>query len=65
VLKRISGSKKEGVNGQCRKLRVHNKGLHNLYISSNTSVPGALSLELKRPGREADYLPTSSVEVKE
>jgi hypothetical protein len=28
-------------------------------------VPGALSLEIKRLGREADYSPSSSVEVKE
>jgi hypothetical protein len=28
-------------------------------------VPGALSLEVKRPGREADHSPPSSVEVKE
>jgi hypothetical protein len=28
-------------------------------------VPGALSLGLKRPGREADHLPPSSAEVKE
>jgi hypothetical protein len=27
-------------------------------------VPGALSLEVKRPGREADYSPPSSAEVK-
>jgi hypothetical protein len=28
-------------------------------------VPGALSLEVKRPGREADHSPPSSAEVKE
>jgi hypothetical protein len=28
-------------------------------------VPGALSLEAKRPGREADHSPPSSAEVKE
>jgi hypothetical protein len=28
-------------------------------------VPGALSLEVKRPGREADHLPPSSGEFKE
>jgi hypothetical protein len=28
-------------------------------------VPGALSLGVKRPGREADYSPPSSAEVKE
>jgi len=28
-------------------------------------VPGALSLGVKRPGREADYSPLSSAEVKE
>jgi hypothetical protein len=28
-------------------------------------VPGALSLELKRPGREADHSPPSSAEIKE
>jgi hypothetical protein len=28
-------------------------------------VPGALSLWVKRPGREADYSPPSSAEVKE
>jgi hypothetical protein len=28
-------------------------------------VPGALSLGVKRPGREADHLPQSSAEVKE
>jgi hypothetical protein len=28
-------------------------------------VPGAVSLEVKRPGREADYLPPPSAEVKE
>jgi hypothetical protein len=28
-------------------------------------VPGALSLEVKRQGREADHLPPSSAEVKE
>jgi hypothetical protein len=28
-------------------------------------VPGALSLVLKRPGREADHSPPSSAEVKE
>jgi hypothetical protein len=28
-------------------------------------VPGALSVEVKRPGREADHSPTSSAEVKE
>jgi hypothetical protein len=28
-------------------------------------VPGALSLRVKRPGREADHSPPSSVEVKE
>jgi hypothetical protein len=28
-------------------------------------VPGALSLEVKRPGREADHSPQSSAEVKE
>jgi hypothetical protein len=28
-------------------------------------VPGALSLEVKRPGREADHWPPSSAEVKE
>jgi len=28
-------------------------------------VPGALSLGVKRPGREADHLPPSSAEVKE
>jgi len=27
-------------------------------------VPGALSLELKQPGREADHSPPSSTEVK-
>jgi hypothetical protein len=27
-------------------------------------VPGALSLGVKRPGREADYSPLSSAEVK-
>jgi hypothetical protein len=29
------------------------------------SVPGALSLRLKRPGRKADHSPPSSVDVKE
>jgi hypothetical protein len=28
-------------------------------------VPGALSLRVKRPGREADHSPQSSAEVKE
>jgi hypothetical protein len=28
-------------------------------------VPGALSLRVKRPGREADHSPPSSAEVKE
>jgi hypothetical protein len=28
-------------------------------------VPGALSLEVKQPGREADHSPPSSAEVKE
>jgi hypothetical protein len=28
-------------------------------------VPGALSLEIKRPGPEADHSPPSNVEVKE
>jgi hypothetical protein len=28
-------------------------------------VPGALSLGVKRPGRETDHLPPSSAEVKE
>jgi hypothetical protein len=28
-------------------------------------VPGALSLRVKQPGREADHLPPSSAEVKE
>jgi hypothetical protein len=28
-------------------------------------VPGALSLKVKRPGREANHLPPSSAEVKE
>jgi hypothetical protein len=28
------------------------------------SYPGALSLQVKRPGREADYSPPSSPEVK-
>jgi hypothetical protein len=28
-------------------------------------VPGSLSLEVKRPGREADHSPPSSAEVKE
>jgi hypothetical protein len=28
-------------------------------------VPGALSLGIKRPGREADHSPPSSAEVKE
>jgi hypothetical protein len=28
-------------------------------------VPGALSLKVKRPGREADHSPPSSAEVKE
>jgi hypothetical protein len=28
-------------------------------------VPGALSLGVKRPGREADHLPPSSAEIKE
>jgi hypothetical protein len=28
-------------------------------------VPGSLSLGVKRPGNEADHLPTSSAEVKE
>jgi hypothetical protein len=28
-------------------------------------VPGALSLRVKRPAREADHLPPSSAEVKE
>jgi hypothetical protein len=28
-------------------------------------VPGALSLEVKRPGREANYSPPSSAEIKE
>jgi len=28
-------------------------------------VPGALSLGVKQPGREADYSPLSSAEVKE
>jgi hypothetical protein len=28
-------------------------------------VPGALSLGVKRPGRETDHSPTSNVEVKE
>jgi hypothetical protein len=28
-------------------------------------VPGAVSLEVKRPGREADHSPPSSAEVKE
>jgi hypothetical protein len=28
-------------------------------------IPGALSLEVKRPGREADHSPPSSDEVKE
>jgi hypothetical protein len=27
-------------------------------------VPGALSLEVKRPGREADHSPSTSAEVK-
>jgi hypothetical protein len=27
-------------------------------------VPGALSLEVKRPGREADHSPSSSAEIK-
>jgi hypothetical protein len=28
-------------------------------------VPGALSLRVKRPGREADHSPSSSAEIKE
>jgi hypothetical protein len=36
-----------------------------MYESPVHWVPGALSLEVKRPGREADYSPLSSAEVKE
>jgi hypothetical protein len=34
-------------------------------FSSIQWVPGALSLGVKRPGREADHSPPSSAEVKE
>jgi hypothetical protein len=35
------------------------------HPASYPLVPGALSLGVKRPGREADHLPPSSAEVKE
>jgi hypothetical protein len=37
----------------------------NLYFSSYLMGIGALSLRAKRQGREADYSPPSSVQVKE
>jgi hypothetical protein len=41
---------------------VHGSGAHP---ASYPMVPGALSLGVKRPGREADHSPPSSTEVKE
>jgi hypothetical protein len=44
---------------------------HRVQISSGARqlpiqrVPGALSLAVKRPEREADYSPTSSADVKD
>jgi hypothetical protein len=44
-------------------------GLQYYHLGPNQPpiqwVPGALSLEVKRPGREADHSPPSSAEVKE
>jgi hypothetical protein len=41
-------------------------GIGNLYYKNRIQwVPGALSLGVKRPGREADHSPPSSAEVKE
>jgi hypothetical protein len=34
------------------------------HLASYPMVPGALSLGVKRPGREADHSPPSSAEVK-
>jgi hypothetical protein len=34
------------------------------HPASNQWVPGAFSLRVKRPGREADYSPLSSAEIK-
>jgi hypothetical protein len=34
------------------------------HSASFTMIPGALSLGIKRPGREADHSPPTSVEVK-
>jgi hypothetical protein len=38
---------------------------HFAYLHVIEWVPGALSLGVKRPGREADHSPPSSAEVKE
>jgi hypothetical protein len=35
-----------------------------IYIKIIQWVPGAISLGIKQPGREADHSPPSSVEVK-
>jgi hypothetical protein len=39
--------------------------LHSVHTGSGAQwIPGAFSMEIKRPGREADHSPPASAEVK-
>jgi hypothetical protein len=47
------------------KKKKKNSRAYEYLVTPIQWVPGALSLGAKRPGREADHSPPSSVEVKE
>jgi len=50
VLRKISGPKREGVEGSCR--RLHNEELHNLYTSPNITM-GVKSMRMRGTGHAA------------
>jgi hypothetical protein len=61
----IGGSSARGVGAGSFSLCHHVQTVSGAHLASYPVGAGALSLGVKRPGHEADYSSTSSVEVKD